>query len=308
MGLGDDAAVIRPRGVDEDWVVTTDMLVEGVDFREGWLTPAQLGHKALAVNLSDLAAMGALPRFYLVALGLPPSLSEAWIVSFYRGMNALGEKHRAALLGGDLSRSPGGVQVTVTAIGTAQRSTLLRRSGGQPGDWLYVTGVLGRSAAGLRLLLANNLRGSTAREREALKAHRVPVPRCVVGQWLAASGLVHAMMDLSDGLSTDLPRLCKASGTGAELYADRLPLYEPARRWGAAPLELALNGGEDFELLFAVPEEAVEDLQHTYPRRFPPIAAIGRLTRGRSIVIRTHAGATPRKLAAAGFDHFRRKR
>jgi len=304
LGMGDDAAVIRTRA-GEDWVITTDMLLEGVDFREGWLTPAQLGHKALAVNLSDLAAMGARPRFYLVALGVPPSTAESWIVSFYRGMSALGERHRAVLLGGDLSRSAGGAQVTVTAIGVARRGRLLRRSGGKPGDWLYVTGVLGRSAAGLRLLLSRRLRGSTPREREALRTHKMPLPRCAAGQWLAASGLVRAMMDLSDGLSADLPRLCRASGTGAELHADRIPLFEAARHWGASPLDLALNGGEDFELLFAVPERAVEELRRTYPRRFPPIAAIGRLTRGSDIMVRSHAGARPRKLSAGGFDHFR---
>jgi thiamine-monophosphate kinase len=303
-GIGDDAAVIHPKGADEYWVVTTDMLIEDVDFREGWLTASQLGHKALAVNLSDLAAMGVRPRCYAVALGLPPSVTEFWIASFYRGMTSLGSRYRAVLVGGDLSRSPSGVQVTVTAVGETRGRKYLRRSLGKPGDLLHVTGVLGKSAAGLKLLMQGVIHGRTAGERSALRAHKSPDPRCAAGEWLASSGLVHCMMDISDGLSVDLPRLCAASGCGAEVDTAQLPLFRESRRWGADPLELALHGGEDFELLFAIPPDAAGRLKRLYSRRFPQITHIGRLTPRRDSVFIHESGRHRRKLQPHGFDHF----
>jgi thiamine-monophosphate kinase len=304
LGIGDDAAVIHPGGADEYWVVTTDMLVEGVDFRPGWLRPRELGHKSLAVNLSDLAAMGARPRFYLVALALPTDVTEKWVEDFYRGMARLGERHAAALLGGDLSRSPSGLQITVTAVGESRNRRFLRRSGGRPGDFLYVTGMLGRAAAGLELLRRGITVGRSRAERSALEAHRMPEPRCAAGEWLAASGLVRCMMDISDGLSVDLPRLCAASRCGAEIDAGNLPLFESARRWGADPLELGLHGGEDFELLFAVRMDAARRLERLYPDSLPPIRRIGRLTGTGRVLIR-HPGRPPAPLPPLGFTHFR---
>lgn len=305
-GIGDDAAVVHPRGCREHWVVTTDMLLEDVDFRSGWLTPAQLGHKSLAVNLSDLAAMGARPRFFTVALALPSDVTEGWIEAFYRGMSKLARRHGAVLIGGDLSRSPIGIQVTVTAIGETLRRKLTFRSGGRPGDVLYVTGVLGRAAAGLALLLLGRTQGSSLPERQALRAQRTPDPRCEVGVWLAGSGFVHCMMDLSDGLSTDLPRLCAASGVGAEISGERLPICARACDWQCDPVELALHGGEDFELLFAVSARKIPRFEDAYPSGFPPLSRIGHLRRNRGVVWMPHRSAAPRPLISAGFDHFRR--
>jgi thiamine-monophosphate kinase len=304
-GIGDDAAVFRPAGAGEDWIVTTDMLVEGVDFRQGWMTAADLGHKSLAVNLSDLAAMGASPRFYLAALGVPAGVSMRWIGDFFRGMTRLAGRHRAVLIGGDLSRSPAGIHVTVTAIGESCGRNIMRRSGGRAGDLLYVTGILGRAAAGLHLLFEGISRSLSPHMREALCAHKTPQPRCREGAWLARSGLVRSMMDLSDGLSADLPRLCSAGGTGAEIHAADLPLFEPARSWDVDALDCALNGGEDFELLFSVPPDCERRLQESYPRRFPPITRIGRLTHGRHVVVMSESGGRARVLQPRGFDHFR---
>lgn len=304
QGIGDDAAIVHPRGADEYWVVTTDMLVEGVDFRAGWLEPCELGHKSLAVNLSDLAAMGARPRFYLVALALPAGSSLQWVEDFYGGMARLAQKHSAILVGGDLSRSPSGLQITVTAVGESRNRRLVRRSGGRPGDFLYVTGVLGKSAAGLNLLERGIHQGRDRGERAALKAHRTPEPRCAAGEWLAASGLARCMMDISDGLSVDLPRLCAASRCGAEIDSRALPLFEGACAWGADPLELGLHGGEDFELLFAVRPAEASRLESIYPCGLPRIRRIGRLTGTGAVMIR-HPGRPPAPLPAFAFTHFK---
>jgi thiamine-monophosphate kinase len=306
-GIGDDAAVLRLRGAPEHLVITTDMLLEEVDFRPGWMTPAQLGHKSLAVNLSDLAAMGARPRFFTVALALPSDVTEGWIASFYRGVSALARRHGAVLIGGDLSRSPSGIQVTITAIGETTGRRPVYRSGGRPGDFLYVTGVLGRAGAGLKLLLQGRVRATNASERSALHALRTPEPRCPVGNWLARSGFVRCMMDLSDGLSMDLPRLCEASGTGAEISGSRLPVFRPARRWQCDPVQLALHGGEDFELLFAVSARKAAKFEQAYPSGFPLISLIGRLRQEHGVVWSCAPGIPLQPLIPAGFDHFRRQ-
>ena len=304
-GIGDDAAVLHPRGASEYLVITTDMLLEDVDFRRSWLTPAQLGHKSLAVNLSDLAAMGAIPRFFTVALALPRDVSIHWIEGFYRGICALAKRHGAILIGGDLSRSPSGIQAVITAIGETSDRRPVYRSGGRPGDFLYVTGVLGQAAAGLSLLWHGRIHGRNAAERKALQSHRVPEPRCEVGSWLARSRFVRCMMDLSDGLSMDLPRLCAASGTGAEIWGEKLPVYSPARRWQCDPVTLALHGGEDFELLFAVSARRAASFEKAYPADYPSISRIGRLRREHGVVW-SSARATPlQPLIPAGFDHFR---
>ncbi len=305
QGIGDDAAVFCPRGAKELWVVTTDMLLEEIDFRPDWLTPAELGHKALAANLSDLAAMGARPRLYTVALALPAEISMSWIESFYAGMTRLADLCGAVLIGGDLSRSLSGVQVTICAFGETLRRKVVLRSGGRPGDALYVTGVLGKSAAGLELLRMGHKRGGGAAKREALKKHRMPQPRCEAGLWLAQSGLVRAMMDLSDGLSMDLPRLCEASGTGAEVHASRLPVFPQAGKWNCDPLRLALHGGEDFELLFAVSPRNEAALRRRYPEALPPITPIGKLTEARDVVLIEAPDLDPQPLQRLGFDHFR---
>lgn len=304
-GIGDDAAVLRPRGSSEYWVITTDMILEDVDFRRRWVTPAQLGHKSLAVNLSDLAAMGARPRFYAAALALPPGITEKWIESFYQGMTKLARQHGATLIGGDLSRSPAGIQVTITAIGTTSQKAVLR-SGGRPGDILYVTGVLGKAAAGLALLQRGRTEGKNRPERRALRSHRMPTPRCKEGMWLARSGFVRCMMDLSDGISMDLPRLCEACGVGAELFGTQLPVFHDASKWRCDPVALALHGGEDFELLFAVPARQADRFEAAYPAGFPPISRIGRLRRGPDVVWTPGSATAPQPLTPAGFDHFRR--
>ncbi len=303
-GVGDDAAVLRQKAAEELWVVTTDMLLEDVDFRREWQSPVQLGWKSLAVNLSDLAAMGARPRFYTVSLALPRGLCETWIAAFYRGLKSLGDSHNAALVGGDLSRSAGGIQISITAIGETRRRRVVYRSGGRPGDLIFVTGVLGQSAAGLCLLQQGRNRGRTGAERRALESHRRPHPRSAAGQWLAQSGFARAMMDISDGLSMDLPRLCRASRTGASICASQIPCFVESEGWGCNPIELALHGGEDFELLFCVSPRKASLLTRAWPPEFPPLSNIGRLERGGNVIWKPGPGSSYSPLPRRGFDHF----
>jgi thiamine-monophosphate kinase len=305
MGIGDDAAVIRPGGSEELWLLTTDMLVEDIDFRREWLTPFQLGHKALAVNLSDIAAMGGRPRFYAVSLAIPAGTPEKWISDFYRGTKKLGDSHGASLVGGDLSRSTGGITVSIIVLGESHKRRVVYRSGGKPGDWLCVTGCLGKSAAGLKLLEPGRSAPRAAARREALKAHLNPEPRCATGLWLAQSGLVTCMMDLSDGISADLPRLCQASGVGAVIYTSWLPIFRPSSDW-SDPLQMALHGGEDFELLFAVSKSKIGQFERVYPKDLPPVARIGILVERKGVRYAVDTCDKIRPLVNKGFDHFRR--
>jgi thiamine-monophosphate kinase len=303
-GIGDDAAVILPPNAREYWLVTSDMLLENIDFRRKWTTPRELGCKSIAVNLSDLAAMGARPRFYTVSLALPPDVSEQWILEFYSGLTELGGAKGACLIGGDLSSSKSGILVSITALGESLKRKVLYRAGGKPGDLLFVTGILGRSAAGLKILQRGRLRQRSKPQKEAVQAHRKPEPRCEAGLWLAQCDLVHCMMDLSDGLSADLPRMCAASGVGAEIDAGRLPVFSESSSWNCNPLDLALNGGEDFELLFAVPKAKAHLLEKKYPANLPKITSIGEMTSDTAIQLH-NSGKNRRRLPERGFDHFR---
>jgi len=305
-GIGDDAAVIRSARSGEFLVITTDMILEGVDFRREWTTPGRLGCKSIAVNLSDLAAMGVRPRFFTVSLAVPPGTSERWILDFYGGMTKPSSSKGAQLIGGDLSHTEDGIVISITALGESLNRKVLYRSGGKAGDILYVTGILGRSAAGLKLLGEGHTRAINRAQKEALDAHHLPVPRCETGVWLAQCGLVHCMMDLSDGLSVDLPRLCMASGVGGEIHTVDLPVFEESCSWDCDPVELALHGGEDFELLFAVSESKSRLLEKLYPSKFPKITKIGKLTRDAGSVWVTAPKKKRYPLSEHGYDHFRR--
>jgi len=302
-GIGDDAAVLRLGEAKEFQVITTDALIEEIDFRRDWTTPRELGWKSLAVNLSDLAAMGARPQFFTVTLALPPDITEQWIREFYNGLTECGALHGAALIGGDLSGAQNAVMISITAIGESLRRRVVYRSGGREGDLLYVTGTLGRSAAGLELLRQGTIHSRSRPRREALRAHRMPEPRCRAGAWLAQSGYVHSMMDISDGLSTDLARMCAASGVDAEILT--APVFAAAASWHCDPLALALHGGEDYELLFSAPFSKKGMLEKNYPSEFPPITHIGNMLEGTGVVWLAEPGKKRRELPALGFDHFR---
>jgi thiamine-monophosphate kinase len=256
IGIGDDAAVIEPeRGALT--VVTTDSLVEGVHFRREWTSLAALGHKALAVSLSDLAAMGATPRASLLSLALPPDLPLREFDDFIDAFVALGTRAGAPLVGGNLTRSPGPLVADSTALGSVRRRRVLRRSGGRPGDDLYLTGTLGAAAAGLAMLTASVRRSELApEEADCIARYERPDARLRCGTAIGRARAASACMDLSDGLADAVRQVATASHTGAIVEADAIPVHPGARSWAVRieidPLTLAVSGGEDYELLFAV--------------------------------------------------------
>jgi thiamine-monophosphate kinase len=266
------------------------------------MEPEAIGHRAMASNLSDIAAMGARPVLATIALGVGPLATEAWILGCYRAMAALAAEYGARIVGGDIVRSPV-VSLSITVVGEVSRARLKRRDGGRPGDILAVTGPLGGSRAGLELV-RRPLAVDEATRTAARGAFARPSPRVREGRWLAASAHVRAMMDTSDGLSTDVARLARASGCGATL--DGVPIHAAAktvaRAAGDDPLSYALDGGEDFELLFAIRPRAFAHVAARFQTHFgKPLYAVGRLDGEAGV--RLSEGAGTRDLAASGWDH-----
>lgn len=256
VGPGDDAAVVSAGPAGRRWVCTTDMLVEGVHFEKRWTSGEDLGHKALAVNLSDLAAMGGVtPAFGVVSLGITSETPVDYVDSIHRGMQRLAKLHRFYILGGDTVRAPR-IVISVTALGwTDDKKRLVLRGGARPGDVLLVTGTLGDAAAGLSILTGGG-RGVPAGARDVLvRRLRRPQPRLDLARRLTARPGLTGLLDSSDGLWRSVKILCRASRTGARIEAEKLPLSPALRRWALAagrdPLDAALTGGEDYELVMA---------------------------------------------------------
>ena len=309
VGIGDDCAVLELTP-GARLIATTDLLIEDVHFRRRYATPPDIGWKALAVNISDVAAKGARSRWALVALACPAATTADEVDAFYAGMLALAREHGVAVVGGDTSSSPGGWFVNVTLLGEAVRPVL--RSTARPGDVVAVTGTLGRAAAGLAMLErpAPPTTVDRAVVAEMTAAHLRPRPRVAEGRWLGAADGVTAMMDLSDGLATDLPRLCVESGVGAVVDAEALPIADGTRRVAAAvdadPLAWATGGGEDYELLLTCAPDA-----------FPRVAAglatatgttltrVGTIERGSGVRFVDPRGRTLD--VARGYEHFARR-
>jgi thiamine-monophosphate kinase len=301
LGIGDDAAVWQPSRSRRS-VITTDALVEGVHFTRAAMSAAEAGHRALASNLSDIAAMGAKPVLATIAFGAGPGADDAWILDCYRGIAALAERARCAIAGGDIVRAPA-IVLAITVVGEVRPSNLKVRSGMRAGDVIAVTGPLGASRAGLAVAVEGALPAGDPAAAAALRAFRRPEPRLAEGRWLGASRNVRAMMDTSDGLSTDLARLAHASGCGATI--EHVPVAPAARavaeRTGADPAQWALDGGEDFELLVAVAARAFTHLAGRFEARFGrPLVRIG--TAAAEAGIR-HADG--RVVPSAGWDHLR---
>jgi thiamine-monophosphate kinase len=302
LGIGDDAALLRPAAGSE-LVQSTDALIEQVHFPPG-SAPRSLGHRALAINLSDIAAMGASPAWALLSLALP-RLDEAWLGEFAVGFARLAREHGVALVGGNLSRGP--LSITVQLTGQVPQGTALRRSGGRPGDQIWVSGTLGDAAQGLALRQAGES-GAAARgaEEEGARAwlcarFEYPTPRLALGEGLRP--LASACIDLSDGLLADLPRLAAASGCGAELQVDRLPISAALRALSADPAwQLALAGGEDYELCFTASAEQAPRLRDLAAAVGVPLTCCGRLREAPGTEL--SRGGTVIQFAQPPFDHF----
>ncbi len=319
IGIGDDAAILRPKPGTE-WAITTDAFLENVHFLRKIHPPDAVGYKALARATSDIAAMGARARCFFLTLGLPDTCTGAWLDDFLDGMARASRRFGLALAGGDTTKYAS-VVMSLTVLGEVDRGRAILRSGAKPGDLLCVSGRLGEAELGLRLiekkvtekkLIRKNLTQKIwpARKRWGglLEKHYYPEPRLALGEWLAAQRLATSMIDTSDGLSTDLGHICKSSGVGAVVSAWKIPavqIPEELRKLELDPLDLALHGGEDYELLFTVPKR--------FAGRLPaglggvPLTVIGEMTREKNVVLMQRDGST-RMLQSQGWDPFRKQK
>jgi len=290
-GIGDDAAVLRiPAG--HEILVTTDFTIEGVHFRRDWHRPEIVGWRCLTRGLSDIAAMGGEPRAAFLSLALASDVPQSWVNKFLRGLLELANKFKVPLAGGDTAQSLSGIQADIVVLGSAPKGKAVLRSGARPGEHIYVTGNLGGSASALaRLRDALPLAGEYSR-------HLRPVPRVELGRWLRKKSMPSAMIDISDGLSTDLEHICEESHVGAEIDAEAIPRARIGRGQRFVDLDYALHGGDDYELLF------------TSSRRVPskvagvPVTRIGRTTRAPGLRLVDKDG-TMKTLKAKGWEHFR---
>jgi len=302
-GIGDDCAVLRllsGRGKEKakDTLVTTDFTLEGIHFRRAWHSAESVGHRCLARGLSDIAAMGGEPVAAFLSLALPRELPQSWVGRFARSLISLAERYGVTLAGGDTAESPTGVLADIVVVGTVPRGMAVLRSGARPGDRVYVSGELGGSAAAVWQMRKEPKRKLNPRE---YPRHFFPEPRIELGRILREKGLASAMIDTSDGLSTDLAHICEESGVGAELQAEVIPRACVGKPAHEVDLQFALHGGEDYELLFAAPRSK------RIPSRIAGISItqIGHITRGRKIFVRNRAGIGY-ELEPLGWEHFRR--
>jgi thiamine-monophosphate kinase len=296
LGIGDDAALVAPRKGFET-VLTCDWFLEGSHFLLDRHSADAVGWKCLSRAASDIAGLGAVPRCFLLSIALPVERTGRWLGGFLAGLLRASKKLRCPLAGGDTTRSKD-ILINITVVGEVAAGRAVLRSGATPGDQLFVSGTLGEADLGLRYLLEK--RGLARPANVPLRKHLYPEPRIALGQWLGKNRLATAMMDMSDGLSTDLPRLCAASGVGARVHAAWLPLTR--RTKPADALQLALHGGDEYELLFAVKPKDAGRLSPAHQGL--PLTRIGEITTGKKIVL--EKDGKEQTLASGGWDPFRK--
>lgn len=306
VGPGDDASAVRPpRGTD--LLLTTDLLGEGVHFRRAWALPADLGWKLAAVNVSDVAAMGGRPLWALFSVALPPGLDAAFAAGCDRGLKAAARRFGFTVAGGDTCASKHGVFLSLALVGAAG-PRLLTRDGARAGELLLVTGHLGASTLGLAALERAGPRPLRGLLRRCARRHLRPEPRLAFGAALARAGIATAAMDVSDGLSRDLARLCAASRVGAELQAGGLPVLpataRAARLLGRDPTEAALHGGEEYELLFTADPRHARRIAALGRRLDVPVTAIGRIVPRRAGIVLVNADGLRQPLIPRTWEHF----
>lgn len=317
QGIGDDAAVVdSPSPIW--WHLTTDLLAEGIHFDLKSAAPRSVGYRAAIANLSDLAAMGAVPRYLLISLAIPKQVSRSHIYDFYRGLMKACRPYGVALIGGDTSASKSGFFLSITLLGTTAEHHALFRHGAKVGDLIYVSGTLGDSLAGCRLLAQNTSRRLSEKNRSQfsrvyrqflIRRHLYPSARVAEGQWLNNEGLASAAIDLSDGLSGDLRHICEESGVGAEVEIDNLPLSPACRAYAKAcnvsPVQLAITGGEDYELLFTAPPRYRRTLERQARAQGYHLTHIGTIRPQKFGIQMTSQGGT-QPLPQTSYEHFRR--
>jgi thiamine-monophosphate kinase len=313
QGIGDDTAIIRPNP-GRWWLLTTDLLAEGIHFKTETATCEDIGYRAAVANLSDIAAMGGVPHYLLASIAIPAGRSANDIDRLYRGLMRACRRHRVDLVGGDTSASRHGLMVSIALIGSVEPGRALTRDAARVGDAIYVTGTLGDALAGLALLSAQRTRSPGSRSLSAphrrylMARHLRPTPRLLAGRLLATRRLATAAIDLSDGLSGDLAHICEQSGVGAEIEAAALPLSPACRAYAASrrmdPSRLALTGGEDYELLFTVPPRHEATLRRLSGKAGCRFTRIGRI-RAKAFGQRLRRpDGTSQRLAVTSYRHF----
>ncbi len=308
--IGDDTSVSTQRK-GMSLLATTDLLIEGTHFIKSRTTAYRLGRKSLSISLSDIAAMGGRPLFYLVSVALPPQTKKAFVDELYEGLSACASEFGAHLAGGNTARAEK-IMVSTTVLGEADPKRIVYRSGARVGDIIYVTGTLGDSALGLEVLMKNSVSKAMAgRWANAVKRHLDPTPRMSEGDLLAKGGLASAMMDISDGLGLDLERLCTQSGVSALVERELLPVSNELIGYASGSEEtiirLAVSGGEDYELLFTSPERNSGKIRRLAKKLSTPITRIGRITgpeKGRRRVTVIDGSGRSVRIKKTGFVHF----
>ena len=305
-GIGDDAAALN---LSEHHILLTtcDLLLEDVHFDLRLTDPLHLGKKSLAVNLSDIAAMGGTPRFFLVSLGLPPHLPLQFIDDLYRGMMTVADEFHTHLVGGDTNASPQKLVIDITALGEIPPDQLIKRSGAQSGDSIWVTGTVGDAALGFALLKKEGRLGAAHFFNHLTVKHLSPSPRVHEGRMLAQNHLASAMIDISDGLLADLSRMLSASDKGATVWLSCLPLSKDFMEYlaseGEGSINYALSGGEDYELLFTVSVHKEKELLSLAQEFSVPITRIGEINTSGKLLVIDHQGR-PCDIPSLGYDHF----
>jgi thiamine-monophosphate kinase len=308
VGVGDDAAVLKPRE-SKDLLACCDLMVEGVHFRRDWCEPTLIGRKALAINLSDIAAMGGTPRYAMISVAIMAGSPASFVESLFDGIFELADQTGVAVIGGDTSSSPGPLFIDVSVIGDCEVGKAVTRAGARPGDQVFVTGTLGASALGLRLLE----RGARLKDpgnnqscEEALLKHLIPSPRLKTGSSIGQAGLATAMIDISDGLSTDLCHLAEESDCGAIIDAGSIPIAQSVLDYitedpATDPLDLALNGGEEYELLFATDPGNLARISEVGLQTGVRMTRIGEMIERKQLILRF--GDEQRPLQVKGYEH-----
>ena len=305
-GIGDDCAVY-PINEKESFLVTTDLLIENIHFLKNKITPEELGHKSLAVNLSDIAAMGGTPIMTFLSIAFPKSLNIDWLDKFFEGYNNLSQKESVALMGGDTTKSPDGIVINVAVIGKIENDKIKYRNGAKVGDIICKTGFTGESGVGLKFILENFSPDDAV--KYFISKHNLPDAKISEGKFLSNYSGVHAMMDISDGIDSDLKHILIASGVSAEINLDNFPLSKKiskaAKVYNFNPLEKALAAGEDYELLLTVDGNKFENISDDFNKKFSSsLLKIGKIIEGKENLVYLMDGKK-HNLSEKGFNHFR---
>ena len=306
VGIGDDCS-ITPLSENESQIVTTDLLIEGTHFLFDKIAAFELGQKALAVNLSDIAAMGGIPQSAYISLGLPEKIDIEWLKEFYEGLSFLAKESKCPILGGDTTKSQHDLVINIAVIGKIENKNLKTRSGAQVGDIICVSAPLGESACGLNFIL-KNLPAATPDARAMFRAHNLPRPHLAEGRFLGETKEVNSMIDVSDGIDSDIKRIMERSQVGAKINLEKLPISDAMKNvcgdYGWNAINLAAAGGEDYCLLCTISKEMFESISAGFWKKFKrDLYPIGTITNTNSLEY--YLKDKPVKLNKKGFDHFK---